>query len=507
MEYLNTSFFVSLLVRFWDKLTDLFRGGLFHRVCMGIWSLTQRGLCFGFARGGDTADRLWRESALYKILYWLLELPIRASRWLLGRDTLLSRSFIVSQTLEFSENRLSLMTGLFMTALLIIPQGMWNNMYSLVGCAALILLLILASSRTGQGFCLREIGFFPVFFAGTVCLAFVTSQQIGLSFRFFIFGITCMMAVLVVSAAPKSAAELERIVFCCSVGLAVCSAYAVVQRIVGVEVDKILTDVTVNAGMPGRVYSFFENPNSFANILVLFAPLMFCMALYAPGGLKKLWYLGVFSLCGLALIMTYSRGGWLSLAFGLGMVLLALGPRWVPLCVVVGICCIPFLPDSILNRLLTMFNSGDSSIYTRGYIYTAMGRLIKLYPLFGVGLGATALKHAIEANCVYEAEAMFVHGHNIYLQIWGEMGIFGIAAFVGAMAFAIRSGLQMVKIDDPILKGVGVGTACSLCGSLFFGITDYAWSYPRVMVMFWFVFAFIPACVRLKNTKEAGMNK
>ena len=55
MEYLNTSFFVALLVRFWDKLTELFRGGIFHRMAMAIWNCTQRGLCFGFAIGGDFA--------------------------------------------------------------------------------------------------------------------------------------------------------------------------------------------------------------------------------------------------------------------------------------------------------------------------------------------------------------------------------------------------------------------------------------------------------------------
>ena len=501
MEYLNTSFFVALLVRFWDRLTELFRGGIFHRMAMAIWARTQRGLCFGFAIGGDFADKLWQQSALYRLLSRLMQLPISLSRRLFGGSNALSRSFIVGETLEFAENRLHPVCGFFMMALLIIPQSMWNNLYSLLGAVAIMALFILAAAGTDRSLSLREIGFFPVFFAFCVCLAFVMSQQRGLSFRFLLFHLTCMVLVPALVNAPRSSRELEKIVLIASLGLAVCSAYALVQRIVGVEADKILTDLTVNAGMPGRVYSFFENPNSFANILVLFAPLMLCMALYAPGGIRKLWYLGVFGLCSLALIMTYSRGGWLSLAFGLGIMLMSLGPRWVPLCVVLCICCIPFLPDSILNRLLTMFNSGDSSIYTRGYIYTAMGRLIGLYPIFGVGLGAAAVKHAIEANAVYEAEALFVHGHNIYLQIWGEMGVFGLIAFLGSMVFAVRTGLGMAKNADPILRGIAVGAACSVCGSLFFGITDYAWSYPRVMVMFWFVFALIPACVRLRNIK------
>ena len=190
---------------------------------------------------------------------------------------------------------------------------------------------------------------------------------------------------------------------------------------------------------------------------------------------------------------------------GLGVLLLALGPRWVPLCMVLCVCALPFLPSSILNRLLTIFNGADSSIYTRAYIYSAMGRLIARHPLFGVGLGAAAVKHAVYAEGVYEAKAIFVHGHNIYLQIWGEMGVFALMAFLGSMAFAIRGGLQLRRRPEGVLRAVGVGMACGLCASLFFGITDYAWSYPRVMVLFWFAFALIPAALRLKNEKEAGM--
>ncbi|MGI6029193.1 MAG: O-antigen ligase family protein [Candidatus Heteroscillospira sp.] len=503
MKELQSSFFVALLTRFRDKLSDLFRGGLFWRMCMAIWNAAKDSAFYRFALGGEKAAELWRSSFLYRALNRLLNALPALSRALLGKPTVFSKGYLLPEIVDFSQRRLVPFAGLMMLALLVIPQGMWNNMYSLLGALALAAMFIFAAAD-GRRFSLDELGFFPVMFALCAILGFITSRQPGLSLRFLIFGITCMLVVLITVNAPRSGKELGGIVLLCSVGVAVCSAYALVQRIVGVEANGILTDLTLNADMPGRVYSFFENPNSFANVLVLFAPLMLTMALYAPKGRTRLWYLLVFGLSCLALLMTYSRGGWLSLAVGMAVLVLVLGPRWVPLCMVACVCAVPFLPDSILNRLLTIFNSGDSSIYTRAYIYSAMGRLISNHPLFGVGLGAAAVRHAVYAENVYEAKALFIHGHNIYLQIWGEMGVFALIAFLGTMAFAVRGGLQLRSEEDGIVRAVGVGVACGLCASLFFGITDYAWSYPRVMVLFWFVFALIPAARRVRNIQEAG---
>lgn len=505
MEYLESSFFVTLLIRFWDYITVIFRGSILYRFCMWCWAAYKSSLFYRFAKGGEKAGAIWCESVLYRCLTWTLNLPARLSAWLFAREnTAMSNSFVVNQALDFSERRCVPFLGLIMLALLIIPQKSWNNMYSFVAVVLAVLLFIAACARTKMRFELREIGFFPVMFALCTVVSYITSQQMGLSLRFLVFAATCMMLVLVVVSAPRSSRDLRTIIALCSIGVFICSIYALYQRLVGVEVNGILTDITLNADMPGRVYSFFENPNSFANILVLFAPIMLAMALYAPGSWSKLWYLLVFAVSCMALLMTYARGGWLSLAVGLGIFMLTVGPRWVPLCILICVVALPFLPDSILNRLLTIFNSADSSIYTRVYIYSAMGRLVGMYPLFGVGLGASALKHAIEATGVYEAKALFVHAHNIYLQIWGEMGIFALIAFIGSMAFALRTGLGQRKNEDGVIRAVSVGASCALCASLFFGITDYAWSYPRVMVMFWFVFALIPAANRLKNNQEAG---
>jgi putative inorganic carbon (HCO3(-)) transporter len=258
------------------------------------------------------------------------------------------------------------------------------------------------------------------------------------------------------------------------------------------------------------VFSFFENPNSYGNILVLFAPIMLTMAFYSPKVWQRFGFGAVFFLCCIALMMTYARGGWLALAFAIFILMVILCPRWIPLIIALGFLAVPFLPDSIIARFLTIFSGSDSSIYTRGYIYSAMVRIIGQNPVFGAGLGAAVLKYAIEVAGVYKASAVFVHAHDIYMQIWGESGIFALISFLIAIYLPLRSGVRSIKKHpSSMLKGILAGCISGLSGSLFFGLTDYAWSYPRVMVMFWFVFAILCAAVKLSKSqnlnKEAGI--
>lgn len=509
MEYLKSCYFIALLYKLVIALSDFARGGLIYRFGLWCWASFKNGFIYRFCVSRDEDCDVFRESILYNILTRTLNLPFLIAQGIYDRAQLLQSSAVVTYLLPRFAFLTPLSVGGLMLLMLIIPQNAWNNVYSLIGVVAILLLMVVASvhdRRFSLG--IAEIGAFAILFAVAVFLSFLTSHDHGQSLRFLIFGITCMIYVLVTVGSVRTTADLSHIVALVSVGVFVCSAYALLQAIAGVETDGILTDMTLNADMPGRVYSFFENPNSFANILVLFAPLMLTMALYSRRGIGTLWYFGVFCLSSLALIMTYSRGGWLSLAVSLAVLVLIYAPRHVPLAILACVCAVPLLPDSILNRLLTIFSGGDSSIYTRVYIYSAMRGIIEQFPIFGAGLGAATLKHMVVSTGVYEATAVFSHGHNIFLQIWGEMGLVGFVTFLGTCAYAIRAGIQTKNCGNPVITAVAVGTASALCGSLFFGITDYAWSYPRVMVMFWFALALIPAAVSLKNknTKVGNIN-
>jgi putative inorganic carbon (HCO3(-)) transporter len=511
MEFYQNSFILSLIVRFWDAVTACFKNSLLYRLCCRIRDLFRDTLLMWLGSHEGTLSRSWEDSLFCHLVIWCMNLVPNLLHWLYTKAKVTAdRSLLCRRVLPFLGRCTLPVLGVMMFALLIIPQQRWDNRYSLMAVVfALLLFWLSGANDREQRLGLREIGPWPVLFAFTICLSFLWSKQPSLSLRFLGFGVTCMILVVLLVSAVRNSKQLLGLIACCAAGLFLCCLYAFGQRLGGLEADEVLTDLSLNANMPGRVYSFFENPNSFANILVFFAPLMLTMAFFSPKVWYKLGFAVVFGLCCGALLMTYSRGGWLALAFALFILMLLLCPRWVPLLLVLGFVAVPFLPDSILSRFLTIFNTSDSSIYTRGYIYSAMVRIIGQNWFFGVGLGAEALKYAIECSGVYHASALFVHAHNIYMQIWAESGLFAILAFVCTMFLPMRAGTRRLRQGaTPLLRGVIAGCISGLAGSLLFGVTDYAWSYPRVMVMFWFVFALLLAAVKLagKNTKQEAVS-
>ena len=142
------------------------------------------------------------------------------------------------------------------------------------------------------------------------------------------------------------------------------------DRIQGVAVNPRFTNLTVNQNMPGRVESVFGNPNIYAFTLTSLLPVV---AAYMLIFKSRLWRaLGAISfiLGVVALMMTYSRGAWFGFAAGLFLFIAIWKPKLVPIFLLFSAIAIPFLPTSIKDRLLTIFNPHDTSISYRAVSYT-----------------------------------------------------------------------------------------------------------------------------------------
>ena len=66
--------------------------------------------------------------------------------------------------------------------------------------------------------------------------------------------------------------------------------------------------------MPGRVESYFDNPNTFAEVPILLLPLVLALILCSKRGISRVTACGVFAVGVLALGMTYSRASWVGMA-------------------------------------------------------------------------------------------------------------------------------------------------------------------------------------------------
>ncbi len=172
-------------------------------------------------------------------------------------------------------------------------------------------------------------------------------------------------------------------------------------------------------------------------------------------------------------------------------------PKSIPAFAVLCVVMVPFLPDTIWHRVLTIFNPADTSTASRIPLYQAALEVIRTSPVSGAGLGTAAVQDYISDFNLYHAEAPFVHAHNFYLQVWIEAGLLGFLGFVGSMLWNIKKAARTVRHCAPsAARTITCAGAAALCGAMVCGLADYLWNYPRVMCIFWFVFALTIAGIK-----------
>ena len=466
-----------------------------HRLAvrLGAWcnrQIDESAILRPLCREGAVA-RSWPDSLCCKLLSWLVTLPGRLLRrfYLLLEGTFETSFF--SQLAFRLGDETAVAEGWLILLLWIIPYESWNNAYTLM--AFLVLLLLLHAGAMGRGdrrLDVEGIGFFPALFFGAVVLGVVFSLTRNASVRFLIYHVSAALCVVVTVSALRSVEELKRLAAGASGCVALSSLYAILQRLSGLEVNESYVDMDLNADMPSRVMSFFDNPNTFAEVLLLLLPLTLALILCSRHLFSKLLASGAFLLGGVAMGMTYCRAAWIGFACAMVVLIFLWKPKLMPVFLVLCLLAVPFLPASILHRILTIFDRSDSSTNSRFPLFKAGLEVITRRPLSGAGLGTAAVQRYVKLLNFYHARTPFVHSHNIYLQVWAELGVLGFVGFVGSLLWGVKRAAHAVRhCANGAARTITAAACAALCGSLVCGLADYLWNYPRVMCIFWFVFA------------------
>src|SRR3989338_5903798 len=173
-----------------------------------------------------------------------------------------------------------------------------------------------------------------------------------------------------------------------------------------------------------RVFFPFITPNTLAGYLILVIPL----ALINEGKRKYLILAPLLS----ALFLTQSLGAFLSLFLGMGLYFYLRkdfsGREFTLLLIlaVVSISVFSLRQAATKEHILPAFSFFKRLAYWRDTL-----KIIKTHPFIGIGLGNFRLPLARYA-------------HNIYLQIWAEIGILGVFSFLWLIAAILKSTLKKV---------------------------------------------------------------
>lgn len=498
----------SYLYFLWTAVYAAYEDSGVHRflAAAGRWCnrrIDESALLGVLCRQGRIAHA-WTDSVSCRMLAALANLPA----WLLHMlyhtfQTAFDTSFFAGLAFEMGEETAIAESWLIML-LWVIPYDYWNNAYSLLAFGVLLVLFYAGAMHTAElRLDIKVLGPYTVGMFAAAVFGVVLSSYPDLSIRFLMYHVICLLCVLVTVSAVRNSEDLKRLAAGGGFVVLVSSLYGVWQRIQGVQVNASYVDVSVNEGMPGRVESFFDNPNTFAEMLIMLLPVVLALVLCAKHKISKLLAAGVVLVGTAALGMTYSRASWVGFAVSLVVMVFLWKPKLIPAFIIVCALAIPLLPASIFHRILTITNTSDTSTASRIPLYEATLSAIRSSPITGAGLGTAAVQAFIADNNLYHAKAPFVHAHDIYLQVWVETGLLGIVSFVGAMLLNIKNAARTVRhCPDSAARTITCAGAGALCGTMVCGLADYLWNYPRVMSIFWFLFALTIAGTKLCHAAD-----
>lgn len=242
-----------------------------------------------------------------------------------------------------------------------------------------------------------------------------------------------------------------------------------------------------------RVFSTFDNPNFYAEFLVLLFAATLALV-FVERRFFRYVAAGLLVVQTMALLLTYTRGSWLALAVGLLVAVLMIDTKLLLPFLAGGAALIPIVPGA-LARVLSIFSLEGTASY-RMSLWRVAGAALKDSPIVGYGLGrwydvfaTTALRHPeLGIGVVYYG------AHQSYFQVAAEVGVVGGVAFAATVFMACRMGAFYGPRMGGDLRArfVNAALTAGLIAFALNALTSNAFQHPRGAVFF-FVLAGIQA--------------
>ena len=131
------------------------------------------------------------------------------------------------------------------------PGPLWRNQYGLILSFGLFGAMLIESWHADRvPLRLKDIGLWTAVFMLASVLAVVNAADRSEAIRVFCFYLTAYLLCISLVGTVNNRGRLMAILGFIYATLIITGLYAIVQRIIGVEVSASLTDLTMNAGMP-----------------------------------------------------------------------------------------------------------------------------------------------------------------------------------------------------------------------------------------------------------------
>ena len=184
--------------------------------------------------------------------------------------------------------------------------------------------------------------------------------------------------------------------------------------------------------------------------------------------------------------------------------------------VVLGLAAGMVLHKQLLDFLTTWHDNGKgiSTVLKRYYLWLTALQMIRHHALFGVGMDNWLCYYSINDVCKashvinsqywirvipgtniptgLKDEPALSHPHDIFLQIWASIGIFGLLAFLAILAFfgrlfarILKTVRQSTRADVASLEWLVLGVGGAMLAALTQGLVDSSFLEQDLAFCFW----------------------
>lgn len=280
-----------------------------------------------------------------------------------------------------------------------------------------------------------------------------------------------------------------------------------------------------------RVHAMYGSANSIGLLFDYALPIGIALVLARTRGafgFTKSWWprIAALAVClclVLVLYLSQSRGAWIAIAITVLFILaLSIKSRRVLLGGVLALIVVACILVLVFHRPITAFifaehtsAAGVSTVTKRLYLWESALKMIEARPWFGFGMDNWLCYYSPNPVCHIPAsilpshywivrdpvthaltglrdEPTLSHPHNIFLQVWVSMGIFGLLAFVAVLTlffwlFArILLHLRAGGFDArPRLQWMTIGVGAAMLAALIQGQVDSSFLEQDLAFCFW----------------------
>lgn len=248
-----------------------------------------------------------------------------------------------------------------------------------------------------------------------------------------------------------------------------------------------------------RVFSTLDNPIIFSGYINIF----FFIALGIFFGVKRAWLkifmFALFLIMLSALVLTFSRSGWIGFLAGVFFFFFLYKPKYILSLIPISIAFVLLAPQEYFHRFMAMFDgrySDISAVSGRVWTLNNVAHILPSHLFFGVGPGMYGgeVAFGVSPSIVYmesiQGGAVPIQNtDNQFLQVLIQQGLVGILVFIFFTFACIYTGVAVYqKMEDRLLKMVALGITTAVFAFFVQGIFADVFQFPQMsLVMFGFL--------------------